>query len=180
MIRLECRHDVFHAHGDARVGRDGGRASFFTNSPHNEIYEGLGQQVADKGPRVLHDAHSKWNTSQALRLDHPSSPPPPQTLKRRSRRSEGGQTVQELNSIREGKYWGRCQRRMVGSNLDPEGASGGDAVRKEALVFSATSPLEGVRLVISEAASSNQKGTVLLVIDVRRAYFQRRRSAEST
>ena len=26
-------------------------------------------------------------------------------LKRRSRRSEGGQTAQELNSIREGKYW---------------------------------------------------------------------------
>ena len=37
--------------------------------------------------------------------------------------------------------------------------------------FSATSPLEGLKLVISEAASSNQKGTVLLVIDVRRAHF---------
>ena len=31
--------------------------------------------------------------------------------------------------------------------------------------------LEGVTLVISEAASSNQKGSVLLVIDVRRAHF---------
>ena len=29
----------------------------------------------------------------------------------------------------------------------------------------------GVKLVISEAASSNRKETVLLVIDVRRAYF---------
>ena len=38
-------------------------------------------------------------------------------------------------------------------------------------LFSATSPLEGVKLVISEAASSNQKGTVLLVIAARRAYF---------
>ena len=38
-------------------------------------------------------------------------------------------------------------------------------------LFSATSPLEGVKLVISEAASSNQKGRVLLVTDVRRAYF---------
>ena len=38
-------------------------------------------------------------------------------------------------------------------------------------LFSATSPVEGVKLVISEAASSNQMGTVLLVIDVRRAYF---------
>ena len=35
----------------------------------------------------------------------------------------------------------------------------------------ATSPLGEVKLVISEAASSNQKATVLLVIDVRRAYF---------
>ena len=36
-------------------------------------------------------------------------------------------------------------------------------------------------LVISEAASSNQKGTVLLVIDVRRAYFYARaRRREST
>ena len=41
-------------------------------------------------------------------------------------------------------------------------------------LFSATSPLEGVKLVISEAASSNQKGTVLLVIDVRRAKAKRR------
>ena len=38
-------------------------------------------------------------------------------------------------------------------------------------LFSATSPLEGVKLVILEAASCNQKGTVLLVIDVRTAYF---------
>ena len=38
-------------------------------------------------------------------------------------------------------------------------------------LFSAASPLEGVKLVISEAASRNQTGTVLLVIDVRRAYF---------
>ena len=38
-------------------------------------------------------------------------------------------------------------------------------------LFSATSPLEGVKLVISEAASSNQKGTVLLEIGDRKAYF---------
>ena len=38
-------------------------------------------------------------------------------------------------------------------------------------LLSATSPLEGVKLVISEVTSSNQKRTVLLVIDVRRAYF---------
>ena len=38
-------------------------------------------------------------------------------------------------------------------------------------LFSATSLLEGVKLVISEAASSKQKGSVLLMIDVLRAYF---------
>ena len=38
-------------------------------------------------------------------------------------------------------------------------------------LFSATSLLEGVKRVISVAASSNRKETVLLVIDVRRAYF---------
>ena len=37
--------------------------------------------------------------------------------------------------------------------------------------FSATSPLEGVKPVISEATSSNNKETVLLVIDVRRAHL---------
>ena len=34
MIRLDCRHDVFHALGDARDRRDGERVSFLTNSPH--------------------------------------------------------------------------------------------------------------------------------------------------
>ena len=38
-------------------------------------------------------------------------------------------------------------------------------------LFSATSPLEGVKFVIFEAASGNKKGTVLLVIDVRKSYF---------
>ena len=38
-------------------------------------------------------------------------------------------------------------------------------------MFSATSPLDGAKFVISEAAPSNQKETVLLVIDVRRTYF---------
>ena len=64
MIRLECRHDVFHALGNARDRRDGGRVSFLTNSPHiarrvegskshenldSEICEGLRQQVDDAG-----------------------------------------------------------------------------------------------------------------------------------
>ena len=210
MIRLECRHDVFHALGNARNRRDGERVGFLTNSPHmarkvegtdrrenldSEICEGLRQQVGDAGHASLHDAHSKWNTSQALRLD---------------RRSEGGQIVQELNSIREGKYWDDAK----GGWLDPVFVRKAreeemQYVKKHAVyekvpmsqcwketgknpiktgtnkgtsecpnirsrwpdLFSATSPLEGVSLVISEAASSNQKGTVLLVIDVRRAYF---------
>ena len=89
MIRLECRHDVFHALGNARDRRDGERGSVLTNSPHHiarkveganrrenldsEICEGLRQQVGDAGPRIFHDAHSKWNTSQALRIDTPNS-----------------------------------------------------------------------------------------------------------
>ena len=34
MIRMECRHDVFHALGDARDRRDGERVSFLTNNSH--------------------------------------------------------------------------------------------------------------------------------------------------
>ena len=41
-------------------------------------------------------------------------------------------------------------------------------------LFAATSPLEGVKLVISEAASSKRADTVLLIVDVRRAYFYAR------
>ena len=68
MIRLECRHDVFHAHGNARDRRDGERVSFLTNSPHvarkvegshrrenldSEICECLRQQVGDVIARAL-------------------------------------------------------------------------------------------------------------------------------
>ena len=110
MIRLECRHDVFHALGDARDRGDGGRVSFLTNSPliarkvegtnrrenlDSEICEGLRQQIGDA------DAHSKWNASQTLRLDTPNT--------------EDAQIVQELNSIREGKYWDDAK----GGWLDP-------------------------------------------------------------
>ena len=64
MIRLECRHDVFHALGDARDRRNGERVSFLTNSSHvarraqgskrredldSEICEGLRQKVGDVG-----------------------------------------------------------------------------------------------------------------------------------
>ena len=34
MIRMECRHDVFHALADVRDRRDGARVSVLTNSPH--------------------------------------------------------------------------------------------------------------------------------------------------
>ena len=62
IVRLECRHDVFHALGNARDRRDGERVSFLTNSPHiarrvegtnrrenldSEICEGLQQQIGD-------------------------------------------------------------------------------------------------------------------------------------
>ena len=234
MIRLECRHDVFHALGNARDRRDGERVSFLTNSPHiarkvegtnrresldSEICEGLRQQVgdADHASSTMHIASG----TQVKPLDLT-----PQILKKRSRRSEGGQIVQELNSIREGKYWDDAK----GGWLDPvlvrkareeemqyvkkhavyekvpmsqcwketeknpiktgwadtnKGTSECPNIRSRWVAkeyntgpspdfFSATSPLEGVKLVISEAASSKQKETVLLVIDVRRAYFYAR------
>ena len=109
MIRLERRHDVFHALGDARDRRDGERVSFLTNSPHiarrvegsqrredldSDICEGLRQQVGDVDHTyaLVHMASG----TQVRPFDLM-----PQTLKRRSRRSEGGQIVQELNSIRD-------------------------------------------------------------------------------
>ena len=118
MIRLECRHDVFHALGNARDRRDGERLSFFTNSPHiarrverskrgedldSQICEGLRQQVGDAGhaSAMIHVASGTQVRSFDLTL---------QILKRRSRRSEGGQILQELNSIREGKYWDDAKR----------------------------------------------------------------------
>ena len=81
--------------------------SFLTNSPHivrrvkgsnsredldSEICEGLRQQVGDVG-----------HTSAMMHLASGTQGSPvdltPQILKRRSRQSEGGQIVQELNSI---------------------------------------------------------------------------------
>ena len=129
MIRLECRHDVFHAFGNARDWRDGERVRFLTNRPHNarkvegtnrrenldsEICEGLRQKIgdADHASSTMH----MTSGTQVRPFDLT-----PQILKKRSRRSEGGQILQEVNSIRE-KVLGRCQRRMVGSRLGSQGA----------------------------------------------------------
>ena len=38
-------------------------------------------------------------------------------------------------------------------------------------LFAPTSPLEGIKLVISSAASTGRSDTVILIVDVRRAYF---------
>ena len=101
--------------GDARDRRDGERVSFLTNSPHiarwvegskrrevvdSEILQGLRQQVGDAG-------HMHMASGTQTR--------PFDLTPRRSRRSEGGQIVQELNSIREGKYWDDVK----GGWLDP-------------------------------------------------------------
>ena len=88
MTRLECRHDVFHALGNARDRRDGERVSFLTNSPRiarkveganrrenldTEICEGLRQQVGDAGyvSSAMHIASE--TTIQAFRLDTPNT-----------------------------------------------------------------------------------------------------------
>ena len=123
IIRLSCRHDVFHALGDARDRRDEGRVRFLTNSPHiarrvegsksrenldSEICEGLRQQVDDAG-----------HTSAMMHLPSGTQARPVDLtlhiLKKRSRRSEGGQIVQELNSIRERTFWDDSK----GGWLDP-------------------------------------------------------------
>ena len=123
MIRLECRHDVFHALGRARDRRDGERVRFLTNSPHSarrvegskrredldsEICEGLRQQVDNES-----------HTSATMHMASGTQVRPfdltPQILKRRCRRSEEGQIVQELNSIPEEKYWDDAK----GGWLDP-------------------------------------------------------------
>ena len=211
--------------GSARDRRDGERVSFLTNSLHtarrvegsgrrenldSEICEGLRQQVGVAG-----------HTSSTVHIGSGTKVRPfdltPQMLKRRSRRSEGGQIVQGRNSIREGMYWDDVK----GGWLDPifvrkareeemqyvkkhavyekvpmsqcwketrknpiktgwadtnKGTSECPNIRSGWVaknttrpdLFSSTSSLEGVKLVISVVASSNQKGTVLLVIDVRR------------
>ena len=205
--------------------------SFLTNSPHiarkvegsnrrenldSEICEGLRQQVGDAGhaSSTMHMASG----TQVRPFDLTS-----RILKRRNRRSEGGQIVQELNSIREGKYWddakggwlnpilvrkareeemryvekhavyekvpmSHCWKETGKNPINTgwadtnKGTSECPNMRSRWVakgyntgprpdLFSATSPLEGVKLVISEAASSNQQGTVLLMIELRRAYF---------
>ena len=116
MKRLECRHDVFHALGNARDRRDGERVSFFMNSPHiarkvegtTRRQKGLRQQFGDAG-----------HASSTMHIASETKVKPfdltPQILKKRSRRSEGGQILQELNSILEGKYWDDAK----GGWLDP-------------------------------------------------------------
>ena len=97
--------------------------SFLTNSPHiarrvegserrenldSEICEGLRQQVGNVG-----------HTSDMIHLASGTPVRPldltPQILKRCSRKSEGGQIVQEPNSIREGK----CRDDVKEGWLDP-------------------------------------------------------------
>ena len=146
----------------------------------------------------------------------------PQILKKRSRRSEGGQILQELNSIREkvlddakgvwldpvlvpkareeemqyvkkhavcekvtmSQYWKETGKKPIKTGWADtnKGTSECPNIRSRWIAkeyntgpkpdfFSATSLLEGVKLVISEEALSNQKRTMLSVIDVRRAYF---------
>ena len=86
MIRLDCRHDVFHAPGDARDRRDGGRVSFFTNSPHIarrveriqtwrdsglRDLRGSSTTSSRRGPHIHRDALAQWSTGQPRRLDPP-------------------------------------------------------------------------------------------------------------
>ena len=100
MMRLEWRHDVFHPLGDARDRRDEGRVSFFTNSPN------IARRVEGSKSRENLDSENLRESSATSWRRRPGQPRRlHQILKRRSRRSEGGQIAQELNSIRERKCW---------------------------------------------------------------------------
>ena len=162
MIRLECRHDVFHALGNAR---DGERVSFLTNSPHIarkvegskrredldfEICEGLRQQVGDAEMQYVkkHAVYEKVSMSQCWK--------------------ETGKNLLKTGWADTNN--GKSERPNIGSRWAAKEYNTGP--RPD--LSSAASPLERGKLVISEAASSNQKGTVLLVIDVRRAYCNAR------
>ena len=101
----------------ARDRRDGGRVSFPANSQTGgRIQKSRESGLRDlrwssanrwrRGPHIRHDTLGEWNTSQALRLDSPDA---------QEAQCEGGQIVQELNSIREGKYWDDVK----GGWLDP-------------------------------------------------------------
>ena len=59
-------------------------------------------------PRFFHDALASGTKVRPFDLTL-------QIMKKRSRRSEGGQIAQELNSTREGKYWDDA----IGRWLDP-------------------------------------------------------------
>ena len=130
MIRLVCKHDLFHAHGNARDRRDGERVTFLTNSPHiamevegtdrrrnlnSEICEGLRQQVGDAD-----------HASSTMRVGSGTQVRPFDLTLQILKSAVGGvkvdRFVQELNSIREGKYWDDAKRRMFGSRLGSKGA----------------------------------------------------------
>ena len=109
--------------GTQETGVTENGVSFLTNSPHiarkvegsnrrenldSEICEGLRQQIGDAShaSSTMHKASG----TQVRPLDFTL-----QILKSCSRRSEGGQIVKELNSVREGRYWDDAKGRW----LDP-------------------------------------------------------------
>ena len=118
---LECRHDVFHAH--ARDRRDGGRVRFLTCSPHlarrvegSKRRENLGSEICEGRPQQVGDVgHTSAVILLVSETQASSVDLTPHTLKRRSRRSESGQIVQVVNSIRQARYWDGVK----GGWLDP-------------------------------------------------------------
>ena len=105
------------------------RTSELTNSPTYCQFRDLRGSSATDWRRNADHASSTMHIASGTRV-RPFDLTP-KILKKRSRRSEDGQIVQELNSIREGKYWDDAK----GGWLDPvlvQKARGGDEVREEA------------------------------------------------
>ena len=195
---------------------DGWKDLNVEKDPDSEICEGLRQQVDDAG-HTSSTMHRAGGT-QVRPFDLTT-----QILKKRSRRSEGGQILQELNSIREAKYgddakggWldpalvrmaleeemqyvkkhavyekvpmSQCWKETVKNPIKTgwadtnKGTSECPNMRSRWVakeyntgpwpdLFSATSPLGGSEARHLGGSIKQPEGTVLLVIDVRRAYF---------
>ena len=117
--------------------------SFLTDSPHitrrmegskrredpdSEVCDGLRQQVGDAGQTSAMMHLASGTQARPLDLTH-------QILKRRSRRSEGGQIVhivQELPSVRKGQFWDNVKGGWLDPVLIREAREGEVAARKGA------------------------------------------------
>ena len=152
-------------------------------------------------PHIRHDAHGEWNTGQAFRLDSPNTEEAQSELNsiREGKFWDdvkggwldpvliGKAREEDMQYVKKHPVYEKVPISQADTNkgtpecpytrsrwLAKENNTG-----SRPNLFSATSTLEGVKLVMLAAASSNQMETVLLVIDVRKLTSMQRRGAGS-